>query len=477
MTVSRKTKQIAAIGAGIGGVALTAALLKRLRAKKAAEKDRKEARERIEEIARQQKNGKGSVVVDTSNQVAQRQPDRINSKSNQDAQRQPDRINSKSKQDARQLEDRINSSGADNFHQVVVSVRQFEDNSDLLNKVSDLLPFYMEEVGKQVDQVSYEQQGILQLADIDDRLHVVFDDVHYSSEPIKPLLSYIDLKILFIQLLEDFKNPDVEKGIVSHCSNAKEMLEQVSAVDNDSKLKNSINLFLKENCEPKSHPQPDEQSQQASESPSLLQSAATDVGAAVGGIRSLVSNAYDSFGSFFGRGSSEDDLEKKNQMKSPRSKKTVRKSVKPSRKLSMARRPTIATKSSPRLWKKSREQAVRQLGGKWSARAAQLATKLYKKSGGKYVGKKSRTNSLQKWTLEDWGTKSGKPSGTTGERYLPKLVRERLSPVEYARTTSKKRQDTRRGIQWSPQPKSIRRKTAKMRKSLGRKLLKKSRKL
>ena len=39
--------------------------------------------------------------------------------------------------------------------------------------------------------------------------------------------------------------------------------------------------------------------------------------------------------------------------------------------------------------------------------------------------------SLKKWTKEEWGTKSGKPSTqgkkATGERYLPKKAREALS--------------------------------------------------
>ena len=51
--------------------------------------------------------------------------------------------------------------------------------------------------------------------------------------------------------------------------------------------------------------------------------------------------------------------------------------------------------------------------------------------------------SLRKWTNQEWGTKSGKPSTqgsqATGERYLPKKARESLSDKEYAATTRKKR--------------------------------------
>lgn len=63
--------------------------------------------------------------------------------------------------------------------------------------------------------------------------------------------------------------------------------------------------------------------------------------------------------------------------------------------------------------------------GQWSARKAQLVAAAYKKAGGGYKGGKGKKQkSLSKWTKEEWGTKSGKPSTqgakATGERYLPK---------------------------------------------------------
>jgi hypothetical protein len=80
---------------------------------------------------------------------------------------------------------------------------------------------------------------------------------------------------------------------------------------------------------------------------------------------------------------------------------------------------------------------------------------------------KKSQKSLKKWTSEDWGTKSGKPSTqgpkATGERYLPKKARESLSAKEYAATTKKKRQDTAAGKQFSKQPKRIAKKTSKHR--------------
>ena len=102
--------------------------------------------------------------------------------------------------------------------------------------------------------------------------------------------------------------------------------------------------------------------------------------------------------------------------------------------------------------------------GQWSARKAQLAGKLYREKGGGYSGPKTAgQKSLSKWSREDWGTKSGKPSGKTGERYLPKKARQALSPAEYAATTRAKREGTRQGKQFVSQPKKIAAKTARFR--------------
>ena len=106
--------------------------------------------------------------------------------------------------------------------------------------------------------------------------------------------------------------------------------------------------------------------------------------------------------------------------------------------------------------------------GQWSARKAQLVAQQYKKAGGSYTGSKTgKQKSLSKWTKEEWGTRSGKPSTqgskATGERYLPKKARQALSKKEYAATSAKKRSDTKAGRQFSKQPKSIARKTARYR--------------
>jgi hypothetical protein len=109
--------------------------------------------------------------------------------------------------------------------------------------------------------------------------------------------------------------------------------------------------------------------------------------------------------------------------------------------------------------------------GQWSARKAQIANEKYKEAGGGFKGGKTKAQkSLSKWTKEDWGTKSGKPSTqgkkATGERYLPKKARESLSSKEYAATSKKKREDTKKGKQFSKQPKAIAKKTAKHRKKV-----------
>jgi len=80
---------------------------------------------------------------------------------------------------------------------------------------------------------------------------------------------------------------------------------------------------------------------------------------------------------------------------------------------------------------------------------------------------KASQKSLKDWTKEKWGTKSGKPSAKTGERYLPKKAREALSPAEYAATTAAKRKGTAEGKQFVKQPKKIAEKTAKFRAAEG----------
>ncbi|MER2249009.1 hypothetical protein ABS772_03670 [Methylorubrum podarium] len=128
-----------------------------------------------------------------------------------------------------------------------------------------------------------------------------------------------------------------------------------------------------------------------------------------------------------------------------------------------------AKKTDPKLWDKVKKEVTQSSkGGKpgqWSARKAQMATSEYKKEGGGYAGKKSDDNHLKQWTDEEWDTKSGKESGTTGERYLPKKAREKLSDSEYSRSTAKKRADSAKGRQHSKQPADVAKKAASARKT------------
>jgi len=126
-------------------------------------------------------------------------------------------------------------------------------------------------------------------------------------------------------------------------------------------------------------------------------------------------------------------------------------------------------RSNPELWEKAKAEAKSKMGGKHSARAMQLAGKIYKEKGGGYSGTKTTAQkSLSKWTKEDWGTKSGKPSvrgkEATGERYLPKKAISKLSSEEYKKTSDAKRKGTKDGKQFVSQPKAIAKKTAKYRK-------------
>ena len=123
---------------------------------------------------------------------------------------------------------------------------------------------------------------------------------------------------------------------------------------------------------------------------------------------------------------------------------------------------TIAIKSNPRLWEKIKNRIKRGSKGgppgKWSARKAQLSVKLYKKSGGKYKGSKSSSNSLSKWSREDWGYVKGSNSKKHKGRYLPRIVSEHLSSRE--RKIENRRKGSKRG-KWISYSKSVNKKMKK----------------
>ena len=73
------------------------------------------------------------------------------------------------------------------------------------------------------------------------------------------------------------------------------------------------------------------------------------------------------------------------------------------------------------------------------------------------MAKAKSQKSLSQWTKQDWRTKSGKPStqgsGATGERYLPAGAIKAMDSNTYAKSSAKKRKDTKAGKQFSKQPK------------------------
>lgn len=101
---------------------------------------------------------------------------------------------------------------------------------------------------------------------------------------------------------------------------------------------------------------------------------------------------------------------------------------------------STARRTDPALWDKVKRRVMRaDKGGaaaEWSARKAQLAVADYRKAGAGCPGAKKPDNSLSAWARE-----------------------------EVARSTAKKRADTRAGRQFSAQPRDAARKTASARKA------------
>jgi hypothetical protein len=93
----------------------------------------------------------------------------------------------------------------------------------------------------------------------------------------------------------------------------------------------------------------------------------------------------------------------------------------------------MVERTNPELWEEVKRELMAK-GGKWSARMAQQAVALYKKRGGGYKGAKPKDNSLVKWTKEKWDY-AGKKGAS---RYLPKRVRDAMSPALKAKENRKK---------------------------------------
>jgi hypothetical protein len=122
----------------------------------------------------------------------------------------------------------------------------------------------------------------------------------------------------------------------------------------------------------------------------------------------------------------------------------------------------LQKKTKPALWARAKAQAKAKMGGKHSARAMQLATKIYKKAGGGYRGSKSSSNKLSKWGKQKWQTSSGKKSEGK-RRYLPKKAWKALTAKEKSATNSAKARGNKKGKQFVKQPKSIAAKTKRFR--------------
>lgn len=127
---------------------------------------------------------------------------------------------------------------------------------------------------------------------------------------------------------------------------------------------------------------------------------------------------------------------------------------------------SVAKKTNPSKWKAvvAKVKASSKGGdpGEWSARKAQLAVQEYKKSGGGYVGPKSSSNSLSKWTDQKWTTSDGSPSQGK-KRYLPEKAWSSLSAGEKAATNRAKAAGNAQGKQFVAQPKTVVKKVAKFR--------------
>ena len=136
--------------------------------------------------------------------------------------------------------------------------------------------------------------------------------------------------------------------------------------------------------------------------------------------------------------------------------------MKVKRRSNRSKRSTVAIKSNPKLWKSivKRVKAGSKGGpkGKWSARKAQISVAKYKSAGGKYKGKKSKSNSLTKWGKEKWDYISPRSRKTKRGRYLPEKVRRSLTPSEKRRENRKK--GSKRG-KWISYSRSV---SKKMRK-------------
>ena len=130
-----------------------------------------------------------------------------------------------------------------------------------------------------------------------------------------------------------------------------------------------------------------------------------------------------------------------------------------------SKRGKVSIRKNPKLWEESKKKACSQANlCLHSARKMQWAVRYYKSKGGKYIGKKSKNNSLSRWGRQKWRTSSGKKSG--GKlRYLPDKAWRKLSKDQIKRTNASKRKGYKQGKQFVPQPKDVQRIAKRYRRS------------
>lgn len=109
------------------------------------------------------------------------------------------------------------------------------------------------------------------------------------------------------------------------------------------------------------------------------------------------------------------------------------------------RRRSSVARTNESLWQRIVRDAKKK-NPKWSARLAQQCVNEYKRQGGGYVGSQ-RSTSLNKWTREDWGYAGKKDKS----RYLPKVVRDSLSPSLRQRENRAKGSRKGRNVPYSAQ--------------------------
>lgn len=101
--------------------------------------------------------------------------------------------------------------------------------------------------------------------------------------------------------------------------------------------------------------------------------------------------------------------------------------------------------------------------GQWSARKSQLLAARYKKAGGGYRGRKTKTaRNLDRWTSQEWQaydqgnsrkvTRSGKKET---RRYLPKKAWQELSTKDKYALNRSKAEAEERGEQYDKAPRTI----------------------